>query len=243
MECVVHYTIKDSIYSQLKPLSDNQCGRLLEAKAIRQDSTELNAHSEQCATIPDGGFDKAIHRVHLEPCYKKFTAITAHSRKRKSNNQAEPSRLKRIRHEGNPSTSGIFPKVCFVCKKQRRTIKKKIYVAYTITTENAATKIKEAAALKEDNELLIQVTGVDLIAKELMMHKQCYRDYIRCISEKSKVVTDNIDERAGVGDFETVIKFTREGIINRSPAVSITALHNIYGTGFGHENEKVYRNN
>eukprot|EP00794_Sanderia_malayensis_P001898 gene1898-2155_t len=85
--------------------------------------------------------------------------------KRKSNNQAEPSRLKKTRHKGNPSTS-----------------------------------------------------------------------------EKSEVVTDNKDEGAGVSDFEAVIKFTREGIINRSQAVSIRALHKIYSIGFGHENEKVYQN-
>ena len=83
MECVVHYAIKDSRYSQLKPLSDNQYGRLLAAKEIRQGSTELNAHTEQCAAIPDGGFDKTKHGVHLDPCYKKFTAIIARSRKRK----------------------------------------------------------------------------------------------------------------------------------------------------------------
>ena len=242
MECVVHYVIKDSRYSQLKSLSDNQYGRLITAKAIRQDSTELNFHAEQCATIPDGGFDKNIHGVHLEPCYKKFTAIIARSRKRKSNDEAVLNRLKRTGNEGNPSTSGIFPKVCFVCKKQRRTIKKKIYFAYTITTENAAAKIKEAAALKEDNELLIQITGVDLIAKELMTHKECYLDYIRCISEKAEAVSDNKDERSGFGDFDKVKEFIGEGIINRSQAVSMTALHKIYGTGFGQENERVYRN-
>ena len=163
-------------------------------------------------------------------------------RERKSNDQAEPSRLKRTRHEGNPSTSGIFPKVCFACKKQRRTIKKKIYVAYTITTENAAAKIKEAAALKEDKELLVQITGVDLIAKELMTHKQCYLDYIRCISEKAEAIADNKHERVGFGDFDKVKEFIGEGIINRSQAVSMTALHKIYGTGFGHKNKKVYRN-
>eukprot|EP00112_Aurelia_sp_Birch-Aquarium-sp1_P000730 Seg1070.14 transcript_id=Seg1070.14/GoldUCD/mRNA.D3Y31 product="hypothetical protein" protein_id=Seg1070.14/GoldUCD/D3Y31 len=198
MECVVHYTIKDSRYSQLKPLSDNQYGRLLAAKAIRQDLTELNFHKEQCATVPDGGFDKTIYGVHLEPCYKKFTTIIARLRKRKSNDQEEPSRLKRTRNEGNPSTSGIFPKVCFACKKQRQTIKKKIYVAYAIATENAAAKIKEAAALKEDNKLLIQIMGVNLIAKELMTHKQCYLDYIRCVSEQAEVVGDDKDERAGI---------------------------------------------
>ena len=42
---------------------------------------ELNVHSEQCGTISNGGFVKCIDGVHLEPCYKKFTAIIERSRK------------------------------------------------------------------------------------------------------------------------------------------------------------------
>ena len=40
------------------------------------------------------------------------------------------------------------------------------------------------------------------------------------------------------GDFESVKSF----ILTLNQAVSITVLHQIYGTGFGNENEKVYRN-
>ena len=170
MKCVVHYAIKDARYSQLKGLSENQYGRLLTAKTIRKKSTEQNYHREQCSTRPDSGFDKTVHGVHLEPCYKKFTLI-ASLKKRKSDDQPLESRFKRIKHEVNPSRTGIFPKVCFVCKKQRRTIKKKIYFAYAINTEIAARKIREAAVLKKDSQLLIQITGFDLIAKDPLLYR------------------------------------------------------------------------
>ena len=43
MECVVHYEYKEANYSDLKPLSDNQCSRLLEAKRLRlSDENEEN---------------------------------------------------------------------------------------------------------------------------------------------------------------------------------------------------------
>ena len=64
MQCVVHYNLKNTEHSDLKSLSENQYQRLLEAKRIRQGSTEQNQHSEQCLSIPDDGFDVNKHGVH-----------------------------------------------------------------------------------------------------------------------------------------------------------------------------------
>ena len=114
MECIVHYDYNDVKYSELKSLSDNQYERIKEAKHIRTQSTEQNQHLQQCATVPENGYNKLIHGVHLEPCYKKFAGIIAKSKKRsKSSNVPRSSeRVKQQENEAGTSTStpGFFSK-------------------------------------------------------------------------------------------------------------------------------------
>ena len=131
--------------------------------------------------------------------------------------------------------------VCFVCKQSRKTIKKKIYYPYIITESKTEQKIKDAAELKNDLDILTEIRGVDLIAKELMTHKQCYIDYTRCISEKTNSVDEDKAERT-FGNYEAVKVFVNDAIIDRCNAVSMRKLFELYGTGFGQENEKKYRN-
>ena len=105
--------------------------------------------------------------------------------------------------------------------------------------------IKDAAKLRMDHDVLGQVCETDLIAKELMMHRQCYIDYTLCLEEQSQDVDkdDNNDgQRKMKDDFDQVKDFIQDTIIESEKAVSITAVHKIYGTGYGHEHEKVYRN-
>ena len=68
------------------------------------------------------------------------------------------------------------------------------------------------------------------------MHRICYIDYTQIITRKSKPSEED-ETKSKCDDFETVKSFL---ILNK--AVSIAVLHQIYGTGFGNENEKVYRN-
>ena len=99
---------------------------------------------------------------------------------------------------------------------------------------------KDAAKLRMDHDVSGQVCEIDLIAKELMMHKQCYIDYTRCLEEQSQDVDkdDNNDgEREMKGDFDQVKDFIQDAIIESRKAVSIAAVHRIYGTGYGHEHD------
>ena len=51
LECVVHHNLKDVQYSNVTTLSENAHGRLLEAKAVRQELGEENEHKHQCDSI------------------------------------------------------------------------------------------------------------------------------------------------------------------------------------------------
>ena len=100
MECIVHYDYNDVKYSELKSLSDNQHERIKEAKNIRTQSTEQNQHLQQCATVPENEYNKLIHGVHLELCYKKFTGIIAKSKKRSKISDV-PRSSKRVKQQEN----------------------------------------------------------------------------------------------------------------------------------------------
>ena len=77
----MHYNLKDVQYSNVTLLSENAHGRILEAKAIRQEVGGENEHKHQCDSIP-AAINPSRHDIHLKPCYKKFTLITS-SNKRK----------------------------------------------------------------------------------------------------------------------------------------------------------------
>ena len=72
------------------------------------------------------------------------------------------------------------------------------------------------------------------------MHRICYIDYTRIITLKSKPLEADETEFK-CGDFESIKSFISGSILTLNQAVSITVLHQIYGTGLGNENEKVYR--
>ena len=97
MECVAHYAYSDRNYSELKGLSSNQYDRLVQANKIRLESSLDNRHTQQCTTVPDNGFDVTKHGVHLEPCYKKFTAIISSLKRKLSQPHPESTRGKRTK--------------------------------------------------------------------------------------------------------------------------------------------------
>ena len=66
--------------------------------------------------------------------------------------------------------------------------------------------VKKAAEIKNDEELLLRIRGEDLIAKEMQMHRICYKDYTRIITLKSK--PSKADETEfKCGDFESMKSF------------------------------------
>ena len=75
----------------------------------------------------------------------------------------------------------------------------------------------------------------------MQMHRICYIDYTRIITLRSKPSEADETEFKCCG-FESVKSIISGSILSLNQAVSITVLHQIYGTRFGNENEKVYRN-
>ena len=150
------------------------------------------------------------------------------------------------------------------------------------------TNIKAAAQIKDVVERLIQFQAVDLVAKKLMTHDQCYFEYTvalrvvfhwaefsarndffclltpslrQLVLNKKKCrsvrkfglvkngfnVSDNADVSSTTSedkrDFEKVKTFIKGTILSLNKAVSMSAVQEIYGTGYEHECERSYRLN
>ena len=74
LTCIIHYKVKDTKYSKIKPISNVNQERIFEAKLLREKKGGSNHHEEQCCLIPEE-IDHSRDGIHLEPCYKKFTLI------------------------------------------------------------------------------------------------------------------------------------------------------------------------
>ena len=72
-----------------------------------------------------------------------------------------------------------------------------------------------------------------------MTHKQCYLEYTRCLEDIEAENSDkNVDDK---GDFEGVKAFFSQAVLGCNKAVSISVVHEIYGTEFGQQYERSYR--
>ena len=82
-----------------------------------------------------------------------------------------------------------------VCKKTAIKVKGKRQVLTKIVTKSAEITLKQAAKLRNDEEMLIAVQDVDLIAKDFQRHEYCYREYTRLVWDKGQ--NENIETTGG----------------------------------------------
>ena len=80
--------------------------------------------------------------------------------------------------------------------------------------------------MKKDEELLLSIRGVDLIAKEFIMHMKCYKDYIQVLSQSAYDEKEFLRE---AGDFNAVKNFIQNQVLCNNQA--------------GSEHERSYRAN
>ena len=121
------------------------------------------------------------------------------------------------------SSHGFFHKVCIFCNQYRKTVRRKSHNVYKILTKEAEQNIKCAVDVKNDFPLLCQIQDVDLIAKELMIHKKCYSDYTRILDSTVEKGTEQLQRQ--LGDMESVKTFINEAVLEQNQAISITVLH------------------
>lgn len=227
--CVVHYNHLKS--GKLTKLTNETLQRLHQAKDARNDLGGDNVHTLQAEGIPDV-LDSNIHCVHMD-CYKKFTkAISVRNANHKRVVESEEKTLTRKkRNVDTNNTRGLFPKKCMNPKcgtaKPIKVKGEKQEIA-VIQTKSACETIWHAANLKKDSEMMLAIEGQDLIAKEFMMHRKCYKDYTRTCSKASTAETENDQHQCQTNSSE-LLSFVENHIIGCKQSASMKLLTEIYG--------------
>lgn len=236
-KCLIHY---DTIFTtdKLTALSENALKTLIECKTIRESLGGENGHETQCRNIPEkaNGKDYFFHRE----CYQKFTYAKA-LLKRKLNKDDEMGGSSNKAHRSTRATSSIhetanpkqlFPDICMICKKKTLKVNQKCQPLTKIVTKTAEKALIDAASLKDDTEMLLEITGVDLIAKEFQKHEKCYRNYTRNKKEE-KLQDETLDENVAHGNYDAVLSVVRDNILERQQCLSMETLQTVYGVGVG----------
>ena len=141
-----------------------------------------NLHQLQSAGIPETL--PKIYCINTE-CYKKFilaVSLEKQKRKKKSINVAKSKHQKVSLNAGNEK--GKFGAICGICKKCQRKVGPKYQHPKSIRITDAHKNLKDAAKLRKDGTLLLEIHEVDLIAKEFKNYEKRYHDYTRIIYPK-----------------------------------------------------------
>jgi len=98
-----------------------------------------------------------------------------------------------------------------------------------IQTKSACERIMQAASLKNDYGMTLAIEGQDLIAKEFMMHRKCYKDYTRICSKPSTATSqDNYQHQCQTNSNE-LYSFVQNHVIGCKQSASMKLLTEIYG--------------
>ena len=170
---------------------------------------------------------------------------------------AEAQRTRRVTR-GSAQAPLIEPgrKNCIFCG----VLKKKVRGSSTkqgtsqLLTEEAEIRLKNAAAIREDDRILIAVGSGDLIAREVHYHKQCYNEYTRelSLSRVAQKASDNAaacadsgptasDDEAELHGQNRFISDVRNMLFEDSCVLSLTDIAGKYNTMLGTDarNDKV----
>ena len=104
-------------------------------------------------------------------------------------------------------------------------------------------KIQVVAELKEDYDVLKEIKGVDLLAKEFQVHDTCKREYLRYYTSNTSTYRDGNENTAMNSegrDFEAVKKCLCEKVLDLNQPLSMAHVHQMYSDG--HAGNARYRN-
>jgi hypothetical protein len=100
-------------------------------------------------------------------------------------------------HSGQTDTetdksSHIFPIVCLFCEKKDKKISGKREVLNQILTIEFQEIVWKEAQIKQDDQLIRKILGVDLVAKEGRYHNSCRKAY----SYQAAVISRRLSEQS-----------------------------------------------
>ena len=82
--------------------------------------------------------------------------------------------------------------------------------------------VKRAAEKLKYDEMLLAVTGHDLIAKEFKMHPSCYKNYTRICSRYVAIASHSVADET-LDDSEGKLTLSRYAILSKSTSSMATS--------------------
>ena len=97
---------------------------------------------------------------------------------------------------------------------KRKKVKGQISYCYKLTLRQVAEKIQEVAELKEDYDVLKDIKGVDLLAKEFQVHDTCKREYLRYYSSNTITYRDG-NENTAMNLKAVILKLSKNAFVRK----------------------------
>ncbi len=231
-KCIVHYDQFDIQNPNLTVLREDTYDRLIKSRDARLQLGGAHVHDKQIESIPSLFSPNKLY-VHRQ-CYQNFTkAISIAANKLDS---LKTSPLKRRKRSAD-NAGILFPNKCMKCDASKPLkVKGKKQNIKVLQTVSSCKTIQNAAKLHKDQDMLLRITGEDLIAKEFKMHPKCYKEYTRITTRKpaNTLSADNIADDKNVPEssatnFPSVCDFINDHVIAGKQFVSLRVLTEIYG--------------
>ena len=142
----------------------------------------------------------------------------------------------------------LFLKVCLFCKKESKWKNHRKEILVKCVTTTAALSILESAKEKEDEELLVEIQGQDLIAKEAQYYTSCRKEYTRKL-ERNALKSETVgaeEQRAHTLALEQLCKFIDQRLMTELNVEMISTLRERYlsflqGTDFYNPEYRIRR--
>ena len=95
-----------------------------------------------------------------------------------------------------------------------------------MTLKSTELTIKAAAEERQDDEVIRDIRGADLLAKEFQVHGKCRLEYTR-----TRMSVEGEGSNEPSGNLKLVKEFIKSNIIEGNQAVSMAVVHEMYGDG------------
>ena len=232
LTCIVHYHQNKSDLI-VRPLSEISFQKIKDSAVIRQSQNSDSAKLPHiCSQVPKV-FSSNLHGYHRW-CYKNFTNTSKLTKRQCSTTDGAPSTSKKLRTAHHSSTNVLLPAdECIFCGKNRITKQRKVEKLVKCVTRTAEESIKRAAEEQQDEDVLLKIQGIDLVAREAHYHNSCRKSYTRREDSRRKdsavIDAKAIEENnAHATAFQYIALYVQESIIEGSNVERMTMLKEKY---------------
>ena len=223
--CLCHAVL--SAKGKVTPFAIASWRKIKEAALIRKDDIYIQNSEYLEHDSPHGSY----HRQ----CYQRYTNKEHLQRIKKkrcpensSNIHASPP--KRLKRSDVLPGSRQKEKICFICRKIKKLNHEKKSYEFTISVmrEDVEEKIKNAARIRKDERVLLDVEGQDLKAIGYYYHRTCYARYtnIKTLTNLTKQETPNKDNFQEA--FKKVCEIIDDSIIGDRRTLEMSYLRDQY---------------